>query len=100
MRYRLLFIILLISLSACTYQVQVVTPEPSAPLDGVSTTQADATLLPVETFTPPRFHLQPCRVFCQLSHPQPCPRCRCISIKFNPNGTYVDVTDSILAGAQ
>jgi len=50
MRYRFLFISLLISLSACTYQVQMITPEPSLASEA---TAAQPTSLPqVETVTP------------------------------------------------
>ena len=98
MRYRFLLIILFVSLTACTYQVQVITPEPSASLDGVAT--QSPTLLPVETSTstpfPPPTTLSVLPTITSTVLPQ-IPGV--YPIKFSPNGIYVDVVDSILSGA-
>jgi len=97
MRYRSLFIVLLVSLSACTYQVRVVTPEPSVVLDGTAT--QPVTLPPVEAFTPTPLPPPTVRVlptFTSTALPQ---AAGVYPIKFSPNTTYIDVWDSILAGA-
>ena len=98
MRYRSLFIILLVSLSACTYQVQVITPEPSTSLEDTAT--QPATLAPIETSTPtllpPPTALSVLPTFTSTALPQ---IAGVYPIKFSPNGTYIDVADSILSGA-
>ncbi len=98
MHKKLVLLLLLFSV-ACTYQVQVITPEPSTSLGGLAT--QPATLPPAETFTPivapsstaasalPTFTLTAL----------PPPVAGVYPIKFSPNGTYVDVVDSVLFGA-
>ena len=95
MRYRLSLFLLAISLSACTYQVRVITPVPSVVLD---TATEPVTLPPVETFTPTPSptEISVLPTFTSTALPQVA---GVYPIKFNPNGTYIDVTDSILAGA-
>lgn len=98
MRSRLFLFLLAISLSACTYQVQVLTPESS--VSSESTTTQSATLPPVETSTPApppsptALSVMPTFTSTALS-----PVADIYPIKFSPNATYIDVVDSILAGA-
>lgn len=94
MRSRLFIFLLAISLSACTYQVQIVTPVPS-----VLDTATDPVTLPsVETFTPTPSptEISVLPTFTSTALPQVA---GVYPIKFSPNATYIDVTDSILAGA-
>jgi len=104
MRYRLWFFSLLLSLSACTFQVDVLTPEPSANADLRS-----ATPLPIPTFTPttltdsaaPTETPPPYPTFPILPNitPSPLPgNVGTYPIRFAPDGTFVDVVDTILAG--
>jgi len=97
MRYRFLLISLLISLSACTYQMQVVTPEPiTAP---EITLTPSVTLPPVETLTltplpsPTAIIVLPIFTSTALSS-----IAGTYPIKFGPNGTYADIVDTIPAG--
>lgn len=92
MRYRFLFLILVISLSACSFQVDVVTPPTSSTVPPAAspalTLPADTPAsLPTLTFTPaiPPTSLQ------ESAGVYP--------IHFAPNGTYVDILDSLVAGA-
>jgi len=92
MRYRFLLLMLVISLSACSFQVDVVTPPPSSTVPPATspalTLPADTpTSLPTLTFTPaiPPTSLQ------ESAGVYP--------IRFAPNGTYVDILDSLTAGA-
>ena len=98
-----LIVLLFLFTSACSFNVQVITPEPSTSVNGsnsqtaVSPADATATLAPATasasaspTDTPP-------------SIPEftasPSPRnLGTFPIRFNENGTYADVTDTILAG--
>jgi len=97
MHKKLVLLLLLFSV-ACTYQVQVITPEPSTSLGGLAT-QA-VTLPPVETFTttlvPSPTAVSVLPTFTSTALP---PVAGVYPIKFSPNGTYVDVVDSILFGA-
>ena len=91
MRYRLYLFVLIISLSACTYQVQVITPEP--------TTQPVA-LPTVETSTPTLIPASASPSASPIFTTTPLPDVAGVyPIKFSPNATYIDVVDSILAGA-
>jgi hypothetical protein len=96
MKHKLILTFMFV-VSACTYQVQVITPEPSL---SDSPTAQPATLPPVETpistSLPPPTALSVLPTFTSTALPQVG---GVYPIKFNPNGTYVDVTDSILAGA-
>ena len=96
MRYRIFVFLTLVSLTACTYQVQLLTPEPSAPPDGAATQPAVAPA--VETFTPtsPPTALSVSPTFTSTALPQ---IAGVHPIKFAPNGTYADVVDGILSGA-
>ncbi len=95
MRYRFLFISLLLSLSACTFQVNVLTPEPS-----VGSEFATSTPYPPEmgilTASPSSF---PTFTSTPAITPSPIPRNPGTTpIRFAPNGTYIDVVDTILVG--
>ena len=90
MPYRFLIVLLLVSLSACSFQMQVLTPDPSVtitaptPTTFSSTELLSATPSPLPTFTPTV-------ASGNLSiHP----------IRFSPNGTYIDVADGIPAGSR
>lgn len=103
MRYKSLVILLIVSLSGCSFRAQILTPEPSAsptdagtqmfmPLtDAVTLTpsaQAAGTIEPGITEPPP-----------VVFTPTPLsPTVGIHSIQFAPNGTYADILDSIQAG--
>ena len=103
MRYKFLFILLFVSLSACTFQMEVVTPSsPSAEAATVTFTPyvpAASTTVPdfqERTATPPALPTfaftagpssTPFRVDADIS-----------PIHFPPNGTYLDVFDSLRNG--
>ena len=111
MRYQRLFIFLLLSLSACAYQVRVITPEPSAVVESATTSP----IIEVFTLTPPP--LPPTLSFLSIATLNPTevfnatksargtdvvetPRSVGVyPIRFEPNGTFVDVVDSIPAEA-
>jgi len=93
MRYRFLFLLLLLTLSACTFQVDVLTPEPV--LENLTSTSysPEPGML---TATPPPF---PTFTFSPTIPPSPIPSdLGTYPIRFAPNGTYIDVVDTILAG--
>lgn len=103
MRYRFLFFFLLMSLSACSFDVEVITPAASVPDSGTDTPLLPLTLTPdtpttstsfpsseLPTETPPPFP-----VFTSTPLPR---NLGTFPIRFEPNGTYIDVTDTILAG--
>lgn len=99
MRYRFLSFILLISLSACTFQTEIITPVVSVP-----------------TSTPPAFPVFTSTPFSELNTSTPAPFSTAIfpptliasplpidttgktPIHFPPNGTYIDVVDTVLYG--
>jgi len=88
-RYRFLPVVLLFSLSACSFQVEVVTPPPSLTVPPVTSPALasptdTASPLPTSTFTP---DITPPPLQ-ESAHP----------IRFAPNGTYANVIDSLLAG--
>jgi hypothetical protein len=94
---RVIILSVLLFVTACTYQVQVITPEPSlAP----EVTAAQPTALPsIETVTPiplpsPTAIIVP-PAFTSTALPQ---ATGIHPINFRPNGTYVDIADTILAG--
>ncbi len=100
MRYRLLTLLLITTiLSACSYDVHVITPE--TPTDSVDSVAQTVTTTPVikiepstETPIPP-----PTSTFTPEVSP-PLPRSGGTSpIHFAPDGTYVDVIDSIAGGS-
>ena len=93
MRYRFLFLLLLLTLSACTFQVDVLTPEPV--LENITSTpySPEPGML---TATPPPF---PTFTFTPMITASPIPSDPgTYPIRFAPNGTYIDVVDTILAG--
>ena len=103
MRYRFLFILLLVSLSACTMQMEVITPSsPSAEAATVTfTPYVPTTSTPIIdsqqwTATPPAL---PTFAFTAAPSSTPFPVDADVSpIHFPPNGTYMDVSDSLRTG--
>jgi len=95
MRYKLLVILLFVSLPACSFQAQVLTPEsaisvteiPSATPPPVLTNTSTPNPPPTDSKVLPTFILTP---MSPISGIYP--------IRFAPNGTYVDIVDSLLAG--
>lgn len=92
MRYRFLILLLVLSLSSCSFNVDVVTPQPVASLP-----PATSPVLQSPTDTPLPFPTS-------TSSPETTPTLLQESagvylIKFAPNGTYVDILDSLTAGA-
>ena len=98
MRYKILFLLLLASLSACSFQAQVLTPESFIPV--TETEMPSATPLPalVSTSTPnpPPTDSNVLPTFTSAPLPQ---TLGVYPIRFAPNGTYVDVVDSLFVGA-
>ena len=97
MRYRFLFLLLILGLSACTFQVDVLTPEPST---NVSSPTADliatATSFPLTSTPPP----SPTFAFAPTIVPSPLPaNDGTYPIRFAANGTYSDVADGMQAGS-
>ncbi len=103
MRYRLLFILLLVSLAACTMQMEVITPASPAtePVTVTFTPYVPATsTAPIDiqqrTATPPAI---PTFSFTTAPSSTPFPVDANVSpIHFPPNGTYMDVIDSLRSG--
>ena len=92
MRYRFLLVLFLFSLSACSFQMDVVTPPPSSTVPPAT---SPALVLPSDTPSPfPTFALTPAITTTPLQE-----SAGVYPIQFAPGGTYVDVVDSILAGA-
>ena len=88
MRYRQLLFLLVFCLSACSFQVDVVTP-PASPTIPPAT--SPAVLLPSDTPSPlPNSTLPPSMPLQATTGVYP--------IQFPPNGTYVDVVGSLNAG--
>ncbi len=103
MRHRFLYILLLMSLTACTMQMEVLTPVSpateqvtmtfTAQLPATSTSLPDS---PEWTATPPAL---PTFAFTAAPPSTPLPGDANIHpIHFAPNGTYVDILDSLSAG--
>lgn len=96
MQFKLLSMLLVFVISACTFQVQVLdTPTPQ------SSTQAS--LMPLSTFTPVASPdasptLPPLPTSMAMVTPMTVASAEVSPIQFGPSGTYVDVIDSILAG--
>lgn len=97
MRLRLVSLFLMISIAACTFQVDVIeTPLPSETVAAVSSTSTStpapdhsATPLPLPT-TEATSTTLPISTVVQQGSTYP--------IQFGPNGTYVDIIDSIRGG--
>jgi len=100
MRYKLLVIFLLVNLSACSFQMDVVTPPPTLTLSPEPSPAlafpSDIPPLPTSTFTP-----IPTSAFTQIPTPTALQESAngTYSIQFAPGGTYVDIVDSLSAGA-
>ncbi len=100
MRYRLFVILIAISLSACSFEVQIGTPEtPTVILNVVTQTNTNTAIPEIKTIpsteTPvpsPTFTFTP-----EAPPPQPLGGGTTL-IHFAPGGTYVDVIDSISGG--
>lgn len=96
MRYVIL-IIFLIALSACTFQVQVVTPESPTAIVASELQSATPSLSEISTSTPSPLptntSILPAFTPTPLSRNE-----NTTPIQFGENGTYVDVVDSIPAG--
>jgi hypothetical protein len=99
MRYKLLFTFLIVILSACSFNIQVVTPEALADT-AISVTLANTETPEIQIKTPsesptplPTFTDVP-----QVSTPLPVSG-NASPIHFAPGGTYVDVIDSIAGGS-
>jgi len=100
MRYKLLvFLLITTILSACSFNVQVGTPETSATVVEPAT-QTD-TVTPIIQIVPATETPLPPPTFTFTPEPPPLqPAVGGIApIHFAPNGTYVDVLDSIVGGA-
>jgi len=105
MRYRFLFLLLLFSLSACTFQTEVLTPQSVVDPDSRTATPPPFSTftytpytseLDMLTATPPPY---PTFTFTPAITSSPFPiNIGTVPIQFDPNGTYVDVVDTILAG--
>ena len=101
MRYRFSFLLLLLSLSACTFQVDVLTPEPSTNLPSPTadsiTTPSSSSPTDSPTSTLPA---SPTLTFTPSILPSPLPaNDGTYPIRFAANGTYSDVPDNIQAGS-
>jgi len=85
-----LFVGLMIITSACSFNTQVITPEPTAVTESTLVIEpspiSSATLVPTSTFAPTL-----------PSTPVPV-NVDTIPIRFAPNGTYLDLVDSISTG--
>ena len=94
MRYRFLILLLALSLSACSFNVDVVTSVPSAPPTLVSQTE---TPFPSPI---PTVEASPTAAFTPVIPPTPIPQVGGVyPVQFPPNGTYVDIVDSLSAGS-
>ncbi len=101
MRYRFLILCLLVGLTACAFQVQVVTPE--ADLDLAATFTPPP--FPTVTALPPQLIIQPSATPLPLSTLEPTFTATplpvslgTVPIKFVPGGTYVDLPDRLSYG--
>jgi len=102
MRYRFLFFILLVSLSACTFQTQIVTPETDLPTSmpqsfPVLTSTPFSESNPL-TVTPPPFPTSTFAPKIIASSLPVDPNSVTYPIRFPLNATYLDVVDSLSAG--
>jgi len=91
MRYRFLILLLALSLSACSFNVDVVTPPPSSTLP-----PATSPVLQLPTDTPLPSPIP-------TSNPEMTPtllqeNAGVYPVQFSPGGTYVDILDSLAAG--
>lgn len=99
MKTKLITLVLLFT-TACTFQVQVLTTPTAQPTEAVIIPSATATefftTTPIATNTPLPFPTFTATA--ELPLPTQMPASAPAPIRFGPNGTYVDVIDSILAG--
>ena len=101
MRYRFLLFFILAGLSACSFNVEVITPAPAIPeaetaLPSSPTLDTPATPTIVSKSEAATDSPTPLPAFT----PSPIPRnLGTFPIRFDPSGTFKDVTDTILAGA-
>jgi hypothetical protein len=95
---RKLIVLLLLFTSACSFHVQVITPEPSTDADGSNSQTATAPVDATVTFMPSAT-APPLSTLTPEIPSTTLPRdLGTYPIRFDPNGTYVDITDTILAG--
>ena len=96
MRYRFLFILLLVSLTGCTMQMEVITPASPTTEPAIVTFTPYVPGPEVRSPTPPPF---PTSTFAPTPTDTPVPvDAGTIPIHFAPNGTYMDVMDGISYG--
>ena len=98
MRYRFWFFLMLMSLSACSFQMEVITPNAA-----LGTITPNPTLPPDASITPTTFPESELPTVTALPSPVFTPSLLprdlgIFPIQFAPNGTYVDVLDTILGG--
>jgi len=104
MRYKLFILLLLVSLSACSFQARALTPESLIPVTETESVTAVTTLPSLtETFTPSPASTDTNIPLTVTSIPNtvssPIPQNPNVHpIHFAPNGTYVDIQDSLRAG--
>ena len=98
-----LIVLLLLFTSACSFNVQVITPEPSTSVNDSSSQTAVSPVDATATLSPATVSASASPTDTPPSIPEftasPSPRnLGTFPIRFNENGTYADVTDTILAG--
>jgi len=97
MRYKLLVVFLLVNLSACSFQANIITPPPTStiPPEPSATLAFPSDIPPLPTFTP-----IPTSTFTQVAPPTALQEnvSGAYSIRFAPGGTYADIVDSLSAG--
>ncbi|MBK9927607.1 MAG: hypothetical protein IPP66_20245 [Anaerolineales bacterium] len=102
MRYRFLFILLTLSLSACSFNAELVTPPPLPTLSSTSTPNsilATATSTPMSVMELPTETPPPFPTFTPTTTVQSPPiNLGVAPITFDANGTYRDVVDTLSAG--
>lgn len=96
MRYRLLFVLLLAGLSACSFQAQVVTPPTPTAFLPVAASPTLAPPAPTSTAIVVPASATPTDT--PLPAPTSTSASGAIPIRFAPGGTYVDFVDSIAGG--
>ena len=94
MRFKLLSLFLMFVMSACTFQVDILdTPSPQP--TSIPMTIVPSPIPQEDSATPPPL---PTLNATNTSLPAPDGNTSVVPIQFGPNGTYVDIIDSILAG--
>jgi hypothetical protein len=103
MRHRFLLVFLLLNLSACTFQVEMLTPLVEPPSLNPFPTQT-FTLTPYIAITPTSFTVSELPTVSQTSTPPPIPTFTATAlppsegiypIHFVANGTFIDIVDSV-----